>query len=78
MLSQIGKGQTEACKQKEWRKALLTLNFCDCVNQYFPLNSLILEGRDDLVDDGLGKVGLFTLFHLLFIAHPAVKNGLEL
>ena len=42
------------------------------------LTLLILERRDDLVDDRLGKVGLFTLLHLLFIAHPAVKDGLEL
>ena len=59
---------------KERKGCLLTLNFCDGINQYVPLNFLIFEGRDDLVDDGLGKVCLFAFFLLLFIAHPAVKD----
>lgn len=63
---------------KKEKGILLTLNFCDGVNQYVPLDFLIFEGRDDLVDDRLGKVGLLAFFLLLFIAHPAVKNWLEL
>jgi hypothetical protein len=59
------------------KRALLTLDFCNRVNQYISLNSVILERRDDLVDDGLGKIGLFALFHLLFVADPAVQDGLE-
>ena len=58
-------------------QTLLTLNFSNCTRQNILLSLIILERRDDFVDDGLGKVGLFTLLHLLLIAHPAVKDRFE-
>jgi hypothetical protein len=38
----------------------------------------VLELLLDLADDGLGKLTLFALLNLSFIAHPRVKNLLSL
>lgn len=79
MNPQAGRGSKNRSRQTRKKvHYVLTFNFSDCVNQYVPLNFLILERGDDFVDDGLGKVCLFALFHLLFIAHPAVEDGFEL
>lgn len=42
------------------------------------MSLLLLKAGNDLFDDGLREVGLFSVFHLLLVAYPAVKHDFEL
>lgn len=60
------------------RYPIRTLNFSNSTGQDFLLSLLLLKAGNDLLDDGLGEVGLFSVLHLLLVAYPAVKYSLEL
>jgi hypothetical protein len=56
----------------------LTLNLGHSAGQKLLLGSLVLEVGKDLVDDSFCELSLLALLHLLFVADPAVEDGLDL